>query len=100
MSNMRLDTCKYLANVGGSKKDLAILNIIVAFLSPRTDETSRFLPHLFQFIIRRIQLLAKNAYGLRLCLSSYISSALTGRTSVVFESGAFYENLSRKFKVG
>lgn len=106
MSNMRLDTCKYLANVGGSKmsyRDAGYSEYYHCFsqsLMVKTDKTSHQATTA-SFHISSNSLLGAFAYSPKthisfVCLSARISSAPTGRTSAEFETGAFYENLSRK----
>jgi len=108
MSNMRLDTCKCLTNVGGSTKsnrDAGYCEYYHCFsqsLKEKTDKT----PHqatTTSFHASSNSLLGafayspKNAYHFR--RSARISSAPTGWTSVEFATGAFYEKPVEKIQI-
>jgi len=109
MSNMRLDTCKYLANVGSSTKSNRgagysdYHHCFSESLKVKTGKTSH------QATTASFHFSSNSSCAFSyspkthisfVCLSARISSAPTGRTFVEFETGAFYENLSRKFKIG
>ena len=104
VSNMRLDTCKYLAKVGGSTKsnrDAGYSEYYHCFsqsLKVKTDKTLHQ-PTTASFHISSNSLLGAFAYSPKthicfVCLSTRISSAPNERTSVGSETGAFYENLN------